>query len=458
MAALGCHGESGMRQSWRLALAASVGLMGSCGIAHAMEWKPIEAEPSPEQSNSHSTEIRWTPIKAAPTTASQKPQWQELTADPDHVLPEPLVWTPVEPSVAADIEEKIEDEAPITDPANASVAIQPPVMPSGPTFANDKAIWRDDSWYPQISSTVPIGFGPQGFMLSGSLWGIDCVTGAGFCSEPSSWDEYLDQIEKTGDAHYNLSIGFGDAEKLFGLTITSRFEETSLKLGNRNQEESNTRNLFSNYYIGAHLSRNFGSDTALKIGIDNWLDVRECDFCGFPKSTYAVVSQRFRINKDQNAFFPNAYLTLGMGNGQFRPLDELIRASVAEQRKAGCITAGFTPEEPCSTEALQRATWKANSYGQFNPIGALAIETFSGFHLIGEWTGRNLNAGFSLRPFEEFGLVITSMWENLIANCDWGCTVKGIPDYPQGIDLDLLPSALTERPRFSFQISLEAKF
>ena len=177
----------------------------------------------------------------------------------------------------------------------------------------------------------------------------------------------------------------------------------------------------------------------------------------FSKSSYAVVSQRFRINKDQNAFFPNAYLTLGMGNGQFRPLDELIRASVAEQRKAGCITAGFTPEKPCSTEALQRATWKANSYGQLNPIGALAIETFSGFHMIGEWTGRNLNAGFSLRPFEEFGLVITSMWENLLPNCDWGCTVKGIPDYPQGIDLDL-PSALTERPRFSFQISLEAKF
>ena len=58
------------------------------------------------------------------------------------------------------------------------------------------------------------------------------------------------------------------------------------------------------------------------------------------KNAYAVVSQRFRLNKDQKAFLPNAYLTLGMGNGQFRPLDELIRASVAEQRKANALLLG----------------------------------------------------------------------------------------------------------------------
>ena len=131
---------------------------------------------------------------------------------------------------------------------------------------------------------------------------------------------------------------------------------------------------------------------------------------------------------------------------------------MAEQRAAGCITAGFTPDRPCSQEALQRATWKANSYGRFEPIGALAIEAFPGMNLIGEWTGRNLNTGFSVRPFEEVGLILTGMWENILPNCDYGCTVRGIPDYPQGIDLNLLPSALTERPRFSFQISLEAKF
>ena len=456
MAALGSHSGSGVRQSWRLALAASVGLMGSCGIAHAVEWKPIEAQPPPEQSNSRSREIRWTPVKAEPTTASQQPQWQELTADPDHVLPEAVVWTPVQPSIAADIEEKIEEEAPIKDPANASVAIQPPVMPSGPTFANDKAIWRDDTWHPQISGTVPVGFGPKGGMISGSIWGIDCVTGAGFCSKPRTWDEYLDQIEKAGDSNFNLSIGLRDAEKLFGLTITSRFEETSLALGDRNANEE--KNIFSNFYIGAHLSRNIGPDTALKIGIDNWLDIRECVDCGFAKSAYGVVSQRLRLRDNQNSMFPNAYVTLGLGNGQFRPLEELILDGIRKQRDEGCATPGYTPDKPCSTEALTRGSLRARSYGQLNPIGAIAIETLPGMNLIGEWSGRNLNAGFSVRPFEELGLVFTGMWENILPNCDYGCTVSvsGVPD---GINLkESLPNALTERARFSFQASLELKF
>jgi hypothetical protein len=101
---------------------------------------------------------------------------------------------------------------------------------------------------------------------------------------------------------------------------------------------------------------------------------------------------------------------------------------------------------------------RARSYGQINPIGALALETIPGMNLIGEWTGRNLNAGFSVRPFEDFGLIFTGMWENLISNCDYGCdiSVSGVPD---GIDLETsLPNALTQRARFSFQASLEFKF
>ena len=213
-----------------------------------------------------------------------------------------MLWTPVEPSVAADMEEKIDKEAPIEDLANAAVAIRPPVMPSGTTFANDKAIWRDDTWHPQISGTVPVGFGPKGLMISGSIWGIDCVTGAGYCEKTNGFDEYRYQVEKIGEAQYNLSVGFGDAEKLAGITITSRFEETSLALGNRNTNEE--KNIFSNFYVGAHLSRNLGTDTGLKIGIDNWLDIRECTDCGFAKSAYGVISQRFRLTKKSKQHVP----------------------------------------------------------------------------------------------------------------------------------------------------------
>ena len=448
-----------MNRPSKLALAASVVLFGSGQITRAAEWRPVRAESLINRTGSSTDPVRWNPVKTKPSNASKRTQWQELTDDPDRPLPEPVMWTPVEPTMAADIEEKIEEEVPITDPINAAIAIKPPVMPSGTTFANDKAIWRDGTWHPQISGTVPIGFGPTGLMISGSLWAIDCVTGAGYCIKTNGFDEYRDQVERIGDAHYNLSIGFGNPDRLVGITVTTRIEETKLPLGNRNTENLEAdKNLLDDYYVGAHISKNIGQDTAIKIGIDNWLDVRECTDCGFAKSAYGVISQRIRFRNNQNSMFSNAYLTFGFGNGQFRPLDELVLDGIRKQRDAGCATPGFTPEKPCSPEALTRASLRARSYGQINPIGAVALETLPGMNLIGEWSGRNLNAGLSVRPFEELGLVFTGMWENILPNCDYGCIVSA-SGVPNGIDLKTsLPNALTQRPRFSFQASLELKF
>ena len=459
MAIAGFHGRGGVKRPWQFVFAAGVTLLVANNIASATEWKPDEADSLITQSGVFSVPIRWKPLKTEPSTANQDGDWHELKSNPNHARPKAVIWKPIKPSVAADIEKKIEEEAPIKDPANEAVAIQPPIMPSGATFANDKAIWRDDTWHPQISGTIPVGFGPTGLMVSGSIWAIDCITGAGFCSNPDNWEQYKNQIEKSGEAQYNLSIGFGDAEKLVGVTVTTRIEETKLPFGERNTQGLETdKNLLDDYYIGAHISRNLGLDTAIKLGIDNWLDIRKCDDCGFAKSAYGVISQRIRIKDNQNSMFSNAYLTFGFGNGQFRPLDELVLDGIRKQRDAGCATPGFTPDKNCSADTLTRASIRARSYGQINPIGALALETIPGLNLIGEWSGRNLNAGFSFRPFEELGLIFTGMWENMLPNCDWGCTIS-VSGVPGGIDLKTsLPNALTERPRFSFQASLDLKF
>ena len=124
------------------------------------------------------------------------------------------------------MDESIEQERPITDLTTKSVAIKPPVMPSGATFANDKAIWRDDEWHPQISSMVPVGYGPKGLMLSGSLYAIDCTV-SGICSQPNTFEEYRNQL-KPWRSPMELSLGLGDSEKLVGLTITGLLEETQL--------------------------------------------------------------------------------------------------------------------------------------------------------------------------------------------------------------------------------------
>ena len=447
-----------MNRSWQLALAASGALLGSGDISHAAEWTPVKAESNIEQTGSSTAPIRWTPVKEEPSTASQQAQWKKLTDDLDHALPEAVVWTPVEPSVAADIEEKIEEEAPIEDPTNSSVAIQPPAMPSGPTFANDKAIWRDDTWHPQISSLVPVGFGPRGTMVTMGMYGWDCVpTPEGPCKAPESWEDYQNEIERRGEAEWEGSLGIGDARNILGLTVTGMFEETNLPVGRRNEYGGeNPRGLFSNYYVGMHLSRSISDDTSIRVGIKNWIDVREVFESGMRgKSAYGVMSQRFRLRDKQNTWFPNLYLTAGLGNGEFRPVDKKFKAVIAGQRSEGCITYGKPDGKPCSAGTFNKVGRRAFSYGELVPIGAVALEVYPGFNLIGEWNEGNLKAGFSVRPFEDAGLVFTSMWGSLLKNCDWGCSVS-IPGVSGSTAID--ENLTTDRIKWSFNLTYNFAF
>ena len=132
-----------------------------------------------------------------------------------------------------------------------------------------------------------------------------------------------------------------------------------------------------------------------------------------------------------------------------------MRSSIAAQRAEGCQTYGYIPDKPCNNNTLRRAVLDAANYGQLTPIGAAALEVYPGFNAIGEWSGRNLNLGFSVKPFEEFGLVFTTMWNNLIQNCDYGCDVR-VPDYSDPVPLP--DNMITFRPVWSFHLSLDVKF
>jgi hypothetical protein len=419
---------------------------------------PLSAQSKPWRSVAPGNEafppLQWTNSEDKQHTPTSKGlRWRAMDRQPsadDEVAPsQTVLWqdTPPGEVITAD------DIAPQEETQDEPLVV---IEPSGTTFANDKAIWRDEQWHPQISSMVPVGFGPKGWMLTAGIFGIDC-TASGVCEQPDSWDEYQNQIESFGEAQFDLSLGMGDAEKTVGLTLTASFEETKLPFGDRNTQGLETdANIFDEYYIGAHLSRNIGPDTSVRVGIKNWIDVKQCGLsCGFPKSAYGVISQRIRMNSDQESWFPNAYLTVGVGNGEFRPLDEQVRASIAAQRAAGCQTYGYIPDKPCNTNTLRRAVLGAANYGQLTPIGAAALEIYPGFNAIGEWSGRNLNLGFSVKPFEEFGLVFTSMWNNLIANCDWGCDIS-VPDQKGKVPLP--ENMITYRPAWSFTASINLKF
>ena len=128
-------------------------------VQSLMRELPREVEPPIARIDSNSAPIRWNSIDPEPTTTSQPPQWQKLTDDPDNALPEAVVWSPLETSIAADIEKRIKKESPIQEAANTEVTIQLPVIPSGATFANDKAMRYA---YVLKSAGLFRGFGQRG--------------------------------------------------------------------------------------------------------------------------------------------------------------------------------------------------------------------------------------------------------------------------------------------------------
>ena len=117
--------ESGgcVNRSWQLTLCAGIALLGVGDLARAETWKHVETERTNSQSVTKSAQKHWLQVEAPPLTELPSIQWEDVTADHNRSLPEAVVWTLVEPSVTADIEKKIEEEAPINDASNAAVKI-----------------------------------------------------------------------------------------------------------------------------------------------------------------------------------------------------------------------------------------------------------------------------------------------------------------------------------------------
>ena len=424
-----------MRKRRRTAAAAFLlGLFNATAHAQQVQW---QAEPQTAPTNSG---VEWSSEGAPAAAAPSGVVWEALPSAPNPEEPQ-VTWEPVNDDTLF--------AQPMTAPPPTTVVKLPPPA-SGPTFANFRALWRDGDWLPQISNTVPVGFGPQGFMFSLNYRAIDCITGAGLCTVPTSYQDWQDTVSRSGDAFFDTSFAFGDSFKAVGVVLTVVSENTNTEFAGRS---GGGETIFGNANLGVHLSRNFGPDTAVRLGVENLVkEICNGGACGLPTNAYGVISQRLRLNNNQDGWFPNAYLTVGAGNGAFRPLSEQIRASEAAQRAAGCTAYNFQGKD-CSFDTRRRAVMQAMNYGNPTPIGSIALEAFNGFHFISEWSGRNLNAGFSIRPFRELGFVITPMWENLIPNCDYGCTVNDPPYNPP------IPSnLLTERARFSIQASVEFKF
>ena len=213
---------------------------------------------------------------------------------------------------------------------------------------------------------------------------------------------------------------------------------------------------------GLHYSKAIGPDTSFRTGVENLItwDGDDYIYADQTRNFYLVASQRIRLKntKDKSPWFRNLYLTAGIGNGEFKPIEQAFQDQTQSLKDAGCSTYGYIGEA-CSTSSKQfkRAIRDGSDYGQLNPLASVGIEVFDGFHLISEWTGRNLNAGFSWRPFKDVGLIITPMIESIVRNCEYpGCEIRPISGFPEKVSLP--DAVLTERVRLSLQASFQVKF
>lgn len=338
--------------------------------------------------------------------------------------------------------------------AEAELAARKAIIPpSGPTYANYRALWRDGDWLPQISSLVPVGFGPKGLMLSLYGRGIDCNTGKGQCSGFTTYSDWKSSLDTLASGQFQQVIGFGDPIKAVSVVFSNSSEKLVSSVQSGRVESSS---LFTGNQTGVHLVKAFGPDTSIRSGVDNLIRWDSNNAFYDPLSFYAVATQRIRINDDRSPWFSSLYLTAGVGNGDYRPIEQIVQAQTAALRAAGCPTYGYSPKKPCSQDTYNRSIQSGSNYGTINPIGSLGLEVYKGVNLITEWTGRNLNIGMSWRPIPEWGFVITPMVQSVIQNCEYpGCKVS-MPGAKDPVELPT--SVLTQRARLSVQASVEVKF
>ena len=369
-----------------------------------------------------------------------------------------LAWEPVEKDNVI----VLEDEHLITieDSTQAIQSALRKLDEDSPTHASSRALLRNDRWHPQISYLIPNGYGPKGFIFDGVITGTDCTLGKGPCEPFTTFSNWQESINTTANGSAYFNVGFGDTQSWGGILITTSAETISGALGRGDGPLFDKTNILQGIQTGLHYSKAIGPDTSFRTGVENLItwDSEDFTFSDMTRNFYFVGSQRFRLKKPTNEskWFRNAYLTLGVGNGEFKPIEQTFKDQTLALKNAGCATYGFTPKNKCSNERFRRALRTGSDYGQINPIASASLEVFDGLNVITEWSGRNLNAGLSWRPFKEIGFVITPMIESIVRNCEYpGCKVTPIEGFPEKVALPNV--VLTDRVRLSLQVSFQVK-
>ena len=416
-------------------------------------WELVPANDSDSPQN-HPATIAWEAIKHSVNHKSIG----ALDAPFSHqTSAEVLVWRAINENelIKAENEETMPNLDSIEETQNTAYQI---LDSKSPTYSNSRTLWRNGRWHPQITHLIPNGFGPEGLMLEVNATGTDCSLGKGPCKPFSSLQDWINSLETQANGNLYLNAGFGSPLEWGSFLITNSLESVPADLKSSGGVNSNP---FQSMQTGLHYSKAVGPNTSFRTGVENLITWNNNDLdADQTRNFYLVASQKIPLKDPKNTspWLRNIYLTAGIGNGEFKPIEQTFQDQTQALKDAGCTTYGYAGKtcDP-SSKQFKRAIRDGSDYGPIHPLASVGLEVFDGFHLISEWTGRNLNAGFSWRPFKDLGFILTPMVESIVRNCEYpGCEVEPLHNFPEKVPLP--DSVLTDRVRLSLQASFQIKF
>ncbi|MCT7994450.1 hypothetical protein [Laspinema olomoucense] len=184
----------------------------------------------------------------------------------------------------------------------------------------------------------------------------------------------------TEDGAVSLFMGFGDPVEAIGLDAT-------LSITGLSNDQGATDNLGAGS-ISLQASRLLPNNFSVSVGVVNlvdWIDAAS----DTGRSFYSSVSKVLIFDEDIEKPFSLGFVTLGVGNGVFRTVDNI---------------------DP------------TDEFGgtQLNVFGSFATSMGSQAHAIAEWTGQDLTMGLSVVPFKRIPLVASFGLNDLTGNAGDG--------------------------------------
>ena len=389
--------------------------------AGALEWERVEGAQQNTVHSSHpelqnqQSELIWEQVTPNPTQASTESSLQWSTSGSTTATePTPaVIWQAVDPTEVINTDDIASEDS---DDSNQIASSRTPQPVTGGMFQ----VKRADQWLPSITQRIPNGFGGSFGDFQTGLWLADCGVSGGYVCGDGTRD-WVTEFQDTSENDWISQISLGDPNHWLGLDLG--FTISSLADTRPNASSEGTP-FGSGQGLHLALSRNITPDIGIKVGAFNLVELDKVQYDA-GKSAYGVVSARIDLGGETGQNSNDLYLTAGFANGIYRPLNAILEDQTRE-----CNSMRKRQDNHLSPYLLESGgsgyycnMWGLD-YGTLWPIGSIAYLVNPKLSLFGEWWGRNLTLGFSLKPFDEINWVITPGISSIIQNSDWD------PQYP----------------------------